>query len=72
MSKRILYKNEEGGVSIVVPSPNTVISIEQIALKDVPTGVPFKIVDTTEVSSDRTFRNAWEVDEADMTDGVGD
>ena len=31
-----------------------------IAAKDVPEGKPFKIVDVTDIPSDRTFRNAWE------------
>jgi hypothetical protein len=31
----------------------------------------FKIVDDSVVPSDRTFRNAWAVDEATLTDGVG-
>ena len=35
-------------------------------------GHQYKIVDVAEVSSDRTFRNAWEIDEAELTDGVGD
>lgn len=72
MSKRILYKNSDGGVSVVVPAPNCPLTVEQIAAKDVPTGVPYSIVDTSEVPSDRTFRGAWEVDEATLTDGVGE
>jgi hypothetical protein len=31
----------------------------------------FKIVDDSVVPSDRVFRNAWTVDEATLTDGVG-
>ena len=30
-----------------------------------------KIVDDSVVPSDRTFRNAWSVDAATLTDGVG-
>ncbi|AUR96754.1 hypothetical protein NVP1232O_20 [Vibrio phage 1.232.O._10N.261.51.E11] len=47
---------------------------EQYAAKDVPAGLPYKIVDTASIQSmldDATFRNAWEVDEAELTDGVG-
>ena len=36
-----------------------------------PTGYKYKIVDVTDVSADRSFRNAWTVDEADLTDGLG-
>jgi hypothetical protein len=65
MNKRIIYPNDEGGVAIVVPSPEALetMTIEEIAAKDVPTDKPFKIVDTTDVPSDRTFRNAWEYSE---------
>jgi len=72
MSKRIIYEMN-GQVCIVVPSPEALASwtIEQIAEKDVPHGKPFKIVDVTDIPVDRTFRNAWEVDVATLTDGVG-
>lgn len=71
MTKRIIYQNDNGGVSIVIPAPDCGLTIEQIALKDVPTGKPFKIVDATDIPSDRSQRNSWVVDSADLTDGVG-
>jgi len=71
MTNRIIYKNDNGGVSVIVPSPNTTRTIEEIAAKDVPTGNPFKIVDVSEIPTDRTDRDLWDVDEADLTDGVG-
>ena len=70
-TKRVIYQNDEGGVSVLVPAPNCALTIEEVARKDVPTGKPYKIVDVADVPSDRTFRNAWEADEADLTDGVG-
>ena len=57
---RIIYPNNEGGVSVIVPSPNWNGTIEELASKDVPAGKPFKIIDASEIPSDRTFRNAWE------------
>jgi len=59
---RIIYPNDDGGVSIIVPAPEALetMTIEEIAAKDVPTGKPFKIVDVSDIPSDRTFRNAWE------------
>jgi hypothetical protein len=73
MEKRIIFKQEDGGVGIIVPSPRTLETktIEEIAEKDVPKGLPYRIVDVDYVPSDRTFRDAWEVDEVDLTDGVG-
>lgn len=61
MDKRIIYATHEGGVAVIVPSPNCGLSIEQIAAKDVPAGVAYQIVDAADVPSDRTFRNAWEM-----------
>jgi len=72
MNQRIIYQNDEGGVSVIVPAPNCGLTIEQIAKKDVPTGKAYKIVDVADVPSDRTFRNAWEVDAETLTDGTGD
>ena len=61
MTKRIIYPTDEGGVAIVIPSPEALetMTIEEIAAKDVPTGKPFKIIDTADVPTDRTFRSAW-------------
>lgn len=62
MNKRIIYPNEFGGVSIIIPA-DCGLTIEQIAEKDVPVGTPYKIIDADEVPSDRTFRDAWEYSE---------
>jgi hypothetical protein len=59
-NKRILYQTEDGGVGVIVPTDNCGLTVEEIATKDVPSGRPYKIVDVSEVPSDRTFRNAWE------------
>jgi hypothetical protein len=73
MNQRIIFQNDEGGVSVIVPSPNCLQehTIEEIAAKDVPAGKPYKIVSVDDIPSDRTFRNAWTIDEAELTDGVG-
>ena len=69
---RIIYPNDDGGVSIIIPTPEALetMTIEDIALKDVPAGKPFKIVDVSDIPSDRTFRNAWEADMS-SPDGTG-
>jgi len=71
MDKRIIYKNDDGTISIIIPA-NCGLTVEQIAQKDVPTGKSYKIVNVSEISSDRTFRNAWTIDDAQLTDGVGE
>ena len=69
--KRIMYKSSDGSVRIIVPADNIDMTVEEIAQKDVPTGVKYKIVNVSEISPDRTFRNAWDIDEAELTDGTG-
>ena len=63
MNQRIIYPTDEGGVAIVIPAPECGLTIEEIANKDVPQGKPYKIVDVSDIPSDRTFRNAWEYQE---------
>lgn len=58
MNQRIIYPTDEG-VAVIVPAPNSGLTIEEIAAKDVPAGKPYQIVDVSEVPSDRTFRGAW-------------
>lgn len=58
--KRIIYPTPDGGVAVIIPAPECELTIEEIAQKDVPAGVEYKIIDTADVPSDRTFRNAWE------------
>lgn len=60
MNSRIIYPNDEGGVSVIIPAAECGLSIEEIAAKDVPAGKPYKIVDVSDIPEDRTFRNAWE------------
>jgi hypothetical protein len=67
MEKCIIYKTD-AGVAVVNPAPDCGLTIEQIALKDVPAGKPFKIINAADVPEDTT---AWIVDDADLTDGVG-
>lgn len=71
MNNRIIYQNDNGGVCVIVPAPDCGLTVEQIALKDVPMGKPFKIVDVSEVPTDRSQRESWAVEETDLTDGVG-
>jgi hypothetical protein len=61
MDKRIVYENDKGGISIVIPTPEALetMTIEEIAAKDVPQGKEYHIVDVSDIPEDRTFRNAW-------------
>lgn len=65
MTKRIIYPNDNGGVSILIPTPEYLETntIEDLAAKDVPAGKPYKIIDVSDIPEDRTFRDAWEYQE---------
>jgi len=60
MDKRIIYPNDDGGISIIIPAESV-----EAAMKDVPAGKPYKIIDSADIPADREFRNAWT---ADFTD----
>lgn len=72
---KIIYcKDKDATTSeIVVITPNTEcdLTIEQIAQKDVPLNTPYKIVANNVIPSDRTFRDAWTVNVADLDSGSG-
>ena len=51
---RIIYQTESGGVAVIIPTESV-----ELALKDVPEGVPYEIVDVDAIPNDRFFRNAW-------------
>lgn len=73
MDQVIVYQNATGGVAVCMPTAEAIgiWGIEAIALKDVPAGRPFKIVDVSDMPPDGPFFDAWEVDPAFLTDGVG-
>ncbi len=60
--KRIIYQTDDGGVAVIVPSPEYMAdhTIEELADKNVPDGKAYQIIDEADVPSNRTFRNAWE------------
>lgn len=78
---KIIYRKDDGSINILIPAPNflleinpdtgKVYTVDEVAKKDVPTGYKYKIVEDSDVPTDRSFRNAWTVDESDLTDGVG-
>ena len=59
MNQRIIYPSDNGGVCIIIPAPECGLTIEQIAAKDVPRNKPYKIVDVSEIPTDRSMRDAW-------------
>jgi hypothetical protein len=52
--KRIIYQTPDGGVAVIIPAESV-----ELALKDVPEGVAYEIVDEADIPTDRYFRGAW-------------
>ena len=63
---RIIYTNSDGTVSIITPAGDV-----NDAIKDVPSGLSYEIVEDSVIPTDRSFRNAWKQNsktiETDMT-----
>lgn len=60
MDKRIIYPFGDS-VAVLLPC-ECGLTVEQIAQKDVPEGVPYMIVDASDIPTDRTYRAAWACD----------
>lgn len=69
MAHFVIYPNADGGVALVLPTGE--LPIEVVARKDVPQGVPYKMIEAAVVPADREFRGAWEADFS-QPDGYGD
>ena len=57
--KRLIYQNDEGGISIVIPMDESGLTLEEIKEKDCPSGKTVYTVDKSEIPTDRSFRDAW-------------
>ena len=70
---KIIYKNSDESIAIIHPASEALkfMTIEEIALKDVPAGLAFAIVNDSEINSDRAYRDAWTVYSSLLTDGIG-
>lgn len=72
MSQVIIFQPASGPLAIFTPSPGVTVSAA-LGAQITPKGLPFKIIDASEVPTDKTFRAVWEWD-GDLStdnDGVG-
>jgi hypothetical protein len=58
MNQCIIFQNTNGGVSVVYPAPEYEDQLESIALKDVPAGCLWRIVNIGELPQ-RESRDSW-------------
>lgn len=68
----VIYKQDNGVPAVLIPAPDVLAryGLMAIAVKDVPAGKPFKIVDDSALPQ-WWPQETWEVSDADLTDGVG-
>ena len=59
-------------MAVIIPAPEALeqYGIQAIAIKDVPYGKKFKIIDADQLPQN-VPQEAWRIDEALLTDGVG-
>jgi len=71
MTQVIIYNQDNGVPAVVVPTQEALDShgIMAIAVKDVPHGKPFKIVNAEDLPD--APQETWVVSDNDLTDGVG-
>jgi hypothetical protein len=69
----IIYKDDDGRVATIYPMPDALetLGLNLIALKDVPAGKPYKVINQSELPDRENRESLWDVDDADLTDGVG-
>lgn len=66
MSQVIIFTNDNGGVSVCIPTGE--LSIEAVLEKDVPKGKGGRIVDQASLpNQDNDFFDAWEMDETSVS-----
>lgn len=72
MEQVVIYLQDNGIPAVLSPTPDCLRShsIMEIAIKDVPPGKPFKIIDRVDLPLNIP-QEAWEIDESELTDGVG-
>jgi len=67
--KVIIFDNPaEGQLALMWKSAKCSLTYEEVAKKDVPKGLKYKIVNESDLPSDLSFIDAWEDDFTDVTD----
>ncbi len=65
---RIIYPIDNGGVAVIIPAG--ALPVSEVARKDVPAGIPYRIVDEADIPADRSERDLWTADFSEP-DGYG-
>jgi hypothetical protein len=66
--KLIIYPQENNTISILIPTGE--LPIDDVCLKDVPDGIPYILINKSDLPNDWIYRNAWDADFSNP-DGYG-
>lgn len=70
--KNILIYKQEGNLCVThFVDSLTIEAVHEQAQKILPFGVLYRIGTTEEIPQDRTFRDAWDIEDSDLNDGIG-
>lgn len=70
MGQVIVYQPPGRPAAVIIPGECD-LTLKEIGQKDVPAGLQFWIVEENSIPEDRTFRDAWELDIAEMGERAG-
>jgi len=64
----------ENNISISTPTAEWLLThtVDELAKFIVPEGAKYKIIEDSDIPNDRSFRDAWEIDESELSDGIGE
>lgn len=69
----IVFNQANGVLAIVYPTPEALQTrtVQEVGFECVPQGLPFKVIDSSQLPTDRENRHTWSWPESDLTDGTG-
>ena len=68
---KIIYPSPSGGVAVAAVHPKYT-DLVAAGKQFVSSGLPFKVINDSDLPSDDTFFDAWEYDFANSNDGIGE
>jgi len=67
MNKVIVYVVPNGyfagNLAVIYPTESSGLTIDEIASKDVPPGIPFKIIDKNDIPTNKDDTNNWKLED---------
>jgi len=68
---KIIFRNDDGSVSVITPALDCDLTFDEVLAKDVPMNAVYQVINTDELPIDRLFRNAWELSGNVVTENLG-